>query len=439
MPEKTRLAVVGSLLLTVCACTLSRPLAYHAVSYNRTIESAQNRMLLLNIVRASYRMPMYFTGIGSITASLSYTADSGSLSVTDAVARAVTGAAPTSETSRTRTDTDALTLPSVSYKNSPTATVSVLDTQDFVRGILQPVSSRTFRYYWGQDWNVDVLMYLLVERVEVSQSAAAKMNIEPQAETSTAASGNGQVDVWTITNDPRHREEFLAFREFVNWIRDADCQFKPKKPPPPTLVGVADGPATVSDMVKAQEAGLSVERLEHSKFEVTKKPGAELQLRCSGLGGTLRQRTKLATGEFRLVLRSPQGVLYYLGEVSRVWLTVPESELADRIPLVLAPSDPGGVLCPWNGENATCAPLFLIREGNHGCKGMAIDVEFAGQTYAIPSVDQWRDGAAQALTSREICETGRSMQALTLASQLISLQKSAKDLPGTALVQVVGD
>jgi hypothetical protein len=37
------------------------------------------------------------------------------------------------------------------------------------------------------------------------------------------------------------------------------------------------------------------------------------------------------------------------------------------------------------------------------------------------------------------CESGRSMQALRLLSQVMSLQKSAKDLPTPALVRVIGD
>ena len=58
-------AAVSSLLIVsgFSGCSSHRQLATQDVDFNLTVEKAQNEMLLLNVIRAKDRLPMYMTGI----------------------------------------------------------------------------------------------------------------------------------------------------------------------------------------------------------------------------------------------------------------------------------------------------------------------------------------------------------------------------------------
>ncbi|HRX54554.1 MAG TPA: hypothetical protein P5016_08585 [Verrucomicrobiales bacterium] len=109
----------------------------------------------------------------------------------------------------------------------------------------------------------------------------------------------------------------------------------------------------------------------------------------------------------KLVLRSPQGILYYLGELARIQI---ESGSDADIPEIHH-SHPRGT---EPGEK-----LFLVRKGP-GRRG-EVSVAHRGRTYHIPD-----------------SPPNRSMVALSFVQQLVNLQ--AKDVaPAPAVLQVVGN
>src|SRR5215469_3714264 len=64
------------LLATLAACEIVDDFAGRAVDFNMQAEQAQEQALLLNIVRASLRRPMQFTGLQSITGTANVSAGS---------------------------------------------------------------------------------------------------------------------------------------------------------------------------------------------------------------------------------------------------------------------------------------------------------------------------------------------------------------------------
>jgi len=58
-------AAIGAIALSGCASYNPR-FAPTAVHYNKVVEDANNELLLLNIIRASERRPMYFTRISAL-------------------------------------------------------------------------------------------------------------------------------------------------------------------------------------------------------------------------------------------------------------------------------------------------------------------------------------------------------------------------------------
>jgi|GEM_PF-1846667 len=437
----------ATVVLLLVGCSLRKPLAYHAVEYNRVVEEAHNRMLLLNIVRASERRPMYFTAIGSITADLSYTASSGGLTFTH-----VGGSSA---------DTTELGLPTLAVTANPTATVAVLDTQDFVRGTLAPVDLETVRYYLTQGWKPDLLSYLLVERVEVQ----SKPPLPPTV----------------LENDPESQEDFQRFSSFVGLLRTVTCAFEEISEE--ALVGQADTTPTYEDLMKAQAEGFKIRlkpqdpasQQEDTSDEDEQKPKQEeepkvvyqvlketksLELLCKqrfagSQAKTLAFRLRGESGGSETIdredkdkivvditLRSPQGILYYLGEVLRVWNDETRAgEGPSRIPLILsnrAKTHASEVVpCPGShgssaNDDTVCVPLFMARERSPRCAESQVGIQYEGRSYIVPK-------APEGSTSCEDgCCSGRSMQALTLVSQLLALQKKGEDLPGVTLVRSVG-
>jgi hypothetical protein len=112
-------------------------------------------------------------------------------------------------------------------------------------------------------------------------------------------------------------------------------------------------------------------------------------------------------GEHKLYLRSPEAILYYLGELARV--QVDEGEA----PVMVNRKNEKG---PW--------PLFKVMRApaRRTSTSSQLSVDYRGNTFAIPADQE---------------EAGRSMQVIWLVSQLLALHKSAEELPTTQAVTVV--
>ena len=78
-----------------------------------------------------------------------------------------------------------------------------------------------------------------------------------------------------------------------------------------------------------------------------------------------------------------------------------------------------------------------------GCGQGILAVRYEGERYVIPRESGPYEGCEPAEDAKRrfspvACAPGRSMQSLSLVNQLISLQKSAKDLPGTGVIRTIG-
>ena len=412
------------LILPLIGCTLSRPLAHHAVSYNKTVETTQNRMLLLNVVRASKRQPMYFTGIGSITASPSYSLSSGKVSLAESVTKVFK-----ETTERTEVNADSLEFPTGSFSNKPTLQMGVLDSQEFIRGILNSIDIETVAHYLRQGWRPDVLAYLLVERVETTSLEYLSVVETEGSKARRVRSPEGK-EYMIIENDPS-KPSFGLFQQLVeNTLQDAHCDLQNRGESKPILSFPELPP--LRDVVKALEAKIGV-RETGKGIEISRMKD-NWSLHCflekdhtEPIKGYIGDRSLFtaqsdakesrspASLEVAFILRSPHSVLYYLGEILE---TIETDRLKSQ------------TLIPTISENGKKIPLFWATLGDTGCSSIDLSVEHRGQTYKIPGVSPSHTTAP--------CNN-RSMQALALASQLLGLHKSAKDLPGTTLVRIVGD
>ena len=388
---RSSIAVVACLaLLASAGCVRARAISSRAVDYNVAAEQARSEMLLLNILRARDRKPMVFTGLTRISGSLRQSGGIGAGAAIGSDAQNLTALSANIDTS-----------------DAPTFDVAVLDSQEFTRGIMTPLRFDVVEYFWDQGFNRELLLYLCVERIEL------------------ACPGDGGVvetDLRILDNEPAGAA-FDAFQSFVyaaadggRWEQDAH-QIEPVGPPVDTasvahidtLIHLAESELALRPLPGGSwqlEKTTSKRRLVVPKAPVCGRTDANLRLyeskdafETAGRGGGDEVRA-------RVVLRSPQSVLYFLGELIR----------------------PGGenalIRARQSAQSEASRRLFVVREAQR-CARADVAVEYAGTRYEIPS-------------GEGDCDAGRSMQVLAFAGQLLALQQSAKDLPAAGTLRVVG-
>ncbi len=145
------------LVSALVGCSVVDDFSGRAVDFNMQAEQVQEQTMLLNVVRASMRRPMQFTGLQSITGNASISGN-GSLSFPFG---------PPAHRPPKTLSPDVLGLGGT-LSGGPTFIVPVLDTQEFYEGILNPISLQIFDYYLEQGCPVEVLFDLFVSKVVVT-------------------------------------------------------------------------------------------------------------------------------------------------------------------------------------------------------------------------------------------------------------------------------
>jgi hypothetical protein len=376
-----RVHIAALLPALALACVSSEDIAGRAVDYNMAAAAARDEMLLLNVLRSRDRRPMVFTGLSRITGSVRYEASMGA-------AIPIGADAPN----------EALLTPRVGISDSPSFDIAILDSQEFTRGIMTPVSMKLLEYYWDQGYNREVLLYLCVERIELDDSAGGPptLLVNEPGEPSFA---DFQALLWRIVDSGR-------FEANPHQTEDIG---------PAVDTGEA---ASLSTLVRVGESDLALQRDEDARWQLrrpTDVPRLAVPATEQDPGLFLyaakyaRERAAHRSPEeprARLVLRSPQAVLYFLGELTR-----PGKELSIRPRRA--------------GQPPQELRLFVIREARECAPGV-VRVDYDGRAYVVP------DGEGE-------CHPGRSMQSLAFAAQLLSLQQSSKDLPATGSVRIIGN
>ncbi|HVT16004.1 MAG TPA: hypothetical protein VHQ90_07475 [Thermoanaerobaculia bacterium] len=511
------------------SCIRVGDLSQSAMRYNEAVEEAQNKMLLLNIVRAKLARPLYITDLSKITGSIKLDLSSGGV-----------------ETDYGRSLgslTSGKLAPSVDYVHNPTFDVNVLSQQDFMQGFMQPISKELLAYYWEQRWGKEFLLYLFVHQVTVRSLDDTS---EPEE---------------TFENSPREsmeaaRRNFERFGEWVTTFLASEPRFVRKD------VGIGpclpnDKVANLKVLVAAAQKGLTVTAADPRHYQLQQaKPELSLASReeagrttelaavckkatedglepfkaaeilwqdcksklpktmswsqweyleetckhreriyqglCAGRPDCSRCPAKVETGagkaeegasyinkdetgigkgevgasyttggvrkEATLYLRSPESILYYLGEIMRL-------ESRDGlVPEIYYDGKPTYKERPQ--------PLFValtVGRNGHGAVSQCpavISVRYEGNTFIIPGSRDDGDYLAQApdgglgqgrpekqgekpmvaepsprvyleTLDNVKCEAGQSMHALSLLSQLIALQKSAKDVPTSSVIRAI--
>ena len=390
-----RLAVVCLISLVVLGCAVrSQQISSRAVNYNVAAEQARNEMLLLNVLRARDRKPMVFTGLSRITGSVRQSAGvgaSGTLRNSGADSQGVSA--------------------NFSVVDSPSFDVAVLDSQSFTRGIMTPLTFELVEYFWDQGFSRDVLFFLAVERIEIecrygagvrSSEFINEVGVPSWTDFQGLVGAVYRGGMWEL--DPHQTQQIGPAVDGAEVGRLG------------TLIQVAGRP------VRLRENDDGTWRLERPSETLrlvvpgvaacagnvdSAAPGDAPLLHLYDSKAAYLAASEQDPGEFkgRVVLRSPQSILFYLGEIMR-------------------PGRQVHIIARSPNQSTAERRLFVATPASE-CTKTVITVNYDGQQYSVP------DGAAA-------CSGGRAMQSLALSAQLLSLQQSASDLPATGTVRIIG-
>lgn len=409
-------------------CATQRDFYEQAVKTNIAVEEAHNRILLLNVVRAFKRQPMHFTGFGKITGP------AGSVSP----AFGFTIPFGPDFTNNIYQFQPSFKPDVASYE------IAIYDKQEFVRGFTTRVAPSLLEYLLDQGWPAELVLHLLVRTIDETAE-------------------NGRL-TRTYTNQPQDRKEF---KEFQEWVRGAAlCRItiendpKPEVPVDDFVLAESNLP-TGAAMLAMQEKGYVLKKkgdpddkkpptYQLVKREVSKvlkfsdRPGAKYACPAHLANP---QGAAAGTGKpSAFHLRSPEAMVYYLGELARAQL---RDSFEDGVPKGPWPVKINIAYREREGR-IDCAPekrqlkmeqkiLSLAQQQPSGCpieanlfnviEGPALQdsdvmllVQHDGVSYGIPRQDE---------------AAGRSMHVLSLISQIIGLQKSATELPQSTTVRII--
>jgi hypothetical protein len=405
-------ALAIAVLAMLAGCGLADHLSGHSVEYNVQAATVKNQTLLINVLRAAYRQPLQFTDLSTI---------SGSVSVSGSAGFNVPFGGPQEGNTFN---------PSITVSNSPTYTVSVLNTKEFYQGILTPIPMKTLSYYANIGFPEYVLLTLVLSEIEYGPRDARKRiyNVpDKPIEAGDLKSGQQfpgllqkliamgltfeDVEQATALGEPFGKDKYPSPTDLVN-LDAKGIHVAPLGRDRYQLEKVAQTSRFCFDPTLAQGvrvyAGMPVgtigERLPAALLCGAKRnsPGAPAETAGSGGSKTAPQRPlnpTIAEPDSQLVIRthSTEGIIYYLGELARLQLGLVPPKTGD-----------------WDPN------IFHLKEGPGGPG--AITAAFQRREYHI-----------------DVDPTGvdRSSQVLDLVTELLAQNNSAKDLPQPSVIPIV--
>jgi hypothetical protein len=423
--------VAASLCLCANACAFGPQLTRVAVNQNDLVANSSNELLMTNILRARDREPLHFTSVGALHGDASFEGTAGSNIALSGVTRSTehdASGAVTKVTSGAATD---VTTPTVGLTASGTSSmdVTVWDTQDFYQGITASVPPGTIAHYLHQGWPADLLTYLFVSSVDFLADEAGpdfkkgdlleSFNNEPDA---TGAAFSNFVACYRLTYLPKADPD-------VNLVRLDDLKGNLKL----SDLAILDGDK-FDITAGTDKDGKPVERwitrkghsgdtlalrtlfpyeaqtcdansslfLLSSSAEQPRTPFQGQAAHSIVASGTLLYNGRTVKVQVQVVLRSIDGVIYYLGEYLR------QGDSAPRLVV-------SGV------------PLPIVYITTTRPQRVFATARFKGDRYYAPATYNGQlDSTA-----------GRTSQVFTLVEQLLNLQKSGKDRPSTQTVRIV--
>ncbi|HEX4532984.1 MAG TPA: hypothetical protein VH000_02040 [Rhizomicrobium sp.] len=449
---KLRSAAFAVSLLLLAGCGTQAPIADELTDFNKAQQQGTAQLVLLNMLRAREGQPLSYSHFdvlrGGVNASSSVGVGlpfgPGSTLLDPRMFSAGLGVSP-----------------GISQDVKPQ------DDQDFYRGILTPLTQETWALYQDQNWPSDLLFHLFVEDIKLTQDDfdsiarnAARICAEHGDVAGVAGLCKGWKDdnqqlaqlpdcsaikllvngkvVLDVYNDPRdrcHLTEYEAFTTELSILGFHISQQKSETDVGPPLDSAAfrdlKWPFSLkdSDMKIAKSAdGRSFQFRQVSKdytvvlgnlpcpgradvgLAATSQLTSQIQTQAQQSANTARMHgisdecQQHSTIQIAMTTRSPDGMLYYMGEVARAELPLHPGESGQTVYVRNEGGDPRALVKLVAADDADAA----------------VRVHYNGVTYSVPLGDDHV-----------------TMQAIELIEQIFALYNQASTAPSTTAVTVV--
>ena len=364
-----RAIMLGASSLALGACSHAGSIGALATDYNGAIARARSEQVLLNVVRASAREPLQFTAIGEINASINR-----SIGVDTAVASLIGAGRAALNSSM-----------NLNAGIEPLVRLSPLSGREFTDGFLRPITPEALHLFISQGWDGEFLLPLVVGSYtcngrrylnvgDSEEGARIRDRLAAAGDSFQLRQERAEGAVITITVSSDRASEMLSQGVAAGH----------------QVLGVTPGP----------QPGTSVVR-------VRQPDGMRWVASSAGLcdGGGDRQAGFDGGGEITIQLRSPHGIIYFLGEAFR--------------PCFLRRQDSCDLTYNKDGN---LRHLFRVRSGSG--PAAAVAVEMYGARFWIPRLDQ--------------DDTDRSLKTVAFLDQLIALQTSSQTVTPTLITVPAG-
>jgi hypothetical protein len=407
--------VWGFLLLNgahfLSGCTaIDGSIALRAGVINKTVENARNEAILLNIARASYSQPLNFVTINRIGGAGMVDLRAGLPQVTigsnqTAQQRQVIfGGTPNSNTNILETQA------------TGNFDVAVLDSKDFYKGLLTPVSTSEVNLLISQGFPRELLFYVLVESIRVSHTSTRttfEFRNDPTDGRWSGLEGSSHCDLLLARAHPDGPSGFDPLFRSVAWSKEheRDCNFQKFR----YFVRLAIRYGLTTETIRLRPQGAkspititrlcfdpaiaAPNRLRNVISQSSECGAAASQNSPRGLAFRFPNGIQLA---FEVKLRSPFAIYRYLGRL-----------LADgTTERVILHDEDGAVPGPHGSQKL----LAITHEMGGSC---FTEVLYSSKYYCVP------------MTGSEYTK-----QIFSLLGQLSALNTTAADLPVTSTVRV---
>ncbi len=473
-----------AIIFALGACTLQAGIEQTALDYNRAADKVDKELLLLNIARAYRGEDMTFTGVsemrGSFTVKVSGSAD-----------------VPFGGDAESKFGIS----PSASYQTSPSTKIVPLATDEFQKGIVNSVTPRIALLLWERGWPKELLLHLLIDKIVMKVPEAFEETTQsigtpcwkstddefeaPSVQTKPVWEESRESKISLVCEIVNEPDDEKRFREFQELLRAAELQLFELQVP-----GDRVGPlVTLSELDKlktvaaAHDGPLKLKETKDLRYFLSSESslGAEFKSRLDFLPNLSASRNASASEifdykfkretanreqsidlngtitsssiaesqskdieskvSFEVHLRSPQGMIFYLGQIIRAEMPLNGSKarLVSYQKIYLR-SDTEEDCDPRRysiydltsvtklKKNGCLVPIFVARKGDGRAE---VSVELRGERFFIPS-------GRLPQASKKVPIAGRSLMAMTLVRALFNMSTSRQDLPSTQTVVTAG-
>jgi hypothetical protein len=198
-----RLATLLATLIVgaISGCIHLEHFSGQATEFNIQVADAQNKTMLLNIVRAANRFPMHFTEMSTLSGTGTRT-EGGTLTAPVGILNGGMGTGSVA--------------PTFSVTETPTFNVAVLETQEFYKGMLHPLTPDQIANYVGEGLPVDLVYKLMFGQIMYQESPIAEPkrienNFHPIDFKGKAGTCPSEM---TVTPDDSNRPKFSEYSCF---------------------------------------------------------------------------------------------------------------------------------------------------------------------------------------------------------------------------------